>query len=167
MQQARLEGAGLQASVEWVPNPDRGGKLELLRSLSVFSVPARCGEAFGLYVLEALATGVPVVAPRAGAFPEVLAKTGGGRLHEPEDVDSLVEGLEGLLGDPAAARALGAEGRRGVLAGYSAGHMAERLMAVLEGRDAGAGGAGGSAEQGGALVGAQVERARAGAGHGQ
>jgi glycosyltransferase involved in cell wall biosynthesis len=35
-------------------------------------VPATYGEAFGLYVIEALACGVPVVQPRSGAFPELI-----------------------------------------------------------------------------------------------
>jgi len=68
----KIAGQGQQAAVDWLPNLDRAAKAEFLRSLSVFSVPATYGEAFGLYVLEAQATGVPVVQPRHGAFPEVL-----------------------------------------------------------------------------------------------
>ena len=76
----RLRAGGLLADAEFRPNLDRAGKLEFLRSLSVFSVPALYGEAFGLYVIEALAAGVPVVQPRAAAFPELLEATGGGVL---------------------------------------------------------------------------------------
>jgi glycosyltransferase involved in cell wall biosynthesis len=69
--------------VEFCPNLDRPAKLAFLHSLTVFSVPALYGEAFGLYVIEALAAGVPVVQPRTAAFPELLEATGGGLLCDP------------------------------------------------------------------------------------
>ena len=47
----------------------------------------------GLFLLEAMACGVPVVQPGHGAFPEMLAKTSGGILVEPDDTQSLAEGL--------------------------------------------------------------------------
>src|SRR5262249_43884785 len=74
----RLEAAGVSESVEFCPNLDRAKKLEFLRSLSLFSVPARYGEAFGLYLIEAMAAGVPVVQPRTASFPELIDATGGG-----------------------------------------------------------------------------------------
>ena len=67
-------------------------------------MPARCPEAFGLYVIEALAAGVPVVQPRSGAFPELIEATGGGVLCEPEDPESLAQTLEALLLAPEHAR---------------------------------------------------------------
>jgi glycosyltransferase involved in cell wall biosynthesis len=80
---ARLEAAGCLADAEFRPNLDRAAKLEFLRSLTVFSVPALYGEAFGLYVIEAMAAGVPVVLPRTAAFPEIIEATGGGVLYDP------------------------------------------------------------------------------------
>ena len=56
----RLEKAGVGGDVDFVPNPSRAAKLDFLRTLSVFSVPATYSEAFGLYLIEALASGVPV-----------------------------------------------------------------------------------------------------------
>src|SRR5437588_2106777 len=78
--QAQLRAAGLSGQARFLPNVDRLTKVALLQSLSVFSVPARYGEGFGLYVLEALAAGTPVVQPRCAAFPELLELTGGGVL---------------------------------------------------------------------------------------
>ena len=48
----------------------------------MFSVPSRYPEAFGLYVIEALAAGTPVVLPKSGAFPEIVEDTGGGIIYE-------------------------------------------------------------------------------------
>src|SRR5213076_471033 len=95
----RLSKAGLLGDVEFHPNLNRTAKLNFLRSLSIFSVPALYGEAFGLYVIEAMAAGVPVVQPRAAAFPELIEATGGGVLYEPGDVEALADALEGLLLD--------------------------------------------------------------------
>jgi glycosyltransferase involved in cell wall biosynthesis len=120
----RLEEKGLLGEVTFLPNPDRAAKLEFLRSLSVFSVPARYGEAFGLYVIEALAAGVPVVLPRKGAFPEIIEATGGGTLCPPNDPKALAAAVEQLLLDPDRARALGAAGRHAVFDKFSSAAMA-------------------------------------------
>src|SRR6266581_1113666 len=96
----RLTANGLMSAVEFHRNLDRAAKLAFLRSLTVFSVPALYGEAFGLYVIEAMAAGVPVVQPRAAAFPELIEATGGGVLCAPNDPQALADGIEGLLLDP-------------------------------------------------------------------
>ncbi|NIP97605.1 MAG: glycosyltransferase family 4 protein, partial [Akkermansiaceae bacterium] len=53
----------------------REEKEEFLRGLSILSVPVTFPEAFGLYVVEAMASGVPVVQPDTAAFPEVISAT--------------------------------------------------------------------------------------------
>src|SRR5881628_1983678 len=127
----RLKTNGVLHDVEFHLNPDRAAKLELLRSLTVFSVPALYGEAFGLYVIEALASGLPVVQPRAASFPELIEATGGGVLYEPGDVKALADGVEGLLLNPERLRALGDAGRKSALRDFSAGLMAENIARLL------------------------------------
>lgn len=95
----KLAAAGFASDVDFLPNVDRAGKAAFLRSLSVLSVPALYGEAFGLYVLEALAAGVPVVQPRHAAFPEVLGATGGGTLYDAGRPAALADALEAALLD--------------------------------------------------------------------
>lgn len=128
----RLADVGALEDVRILPNCSRAEKLDLLASVTVFSVPAGYGEAFGLYVLEALASGVPVVQPRSGAFPELLAATGGGRLCRPDDADDLARELGALLRSPAEARALGARGRDAVRSRFTMDRMAEQVAAALE-----------------------------------
>ena len=135
----RLQASGLLGEVEFHPNLDRASKLEFLRSLSVFSAPARYGEAFGLYVIEALAAGVPVVQPRTAAFPELIEATGGGVLCGAGDAMALAEAVEELLLNPTRARALGEAGRRAVFQRFSAEAMAQatlRVYAELAGKAA-------------------------------
>ncbi|MHC5002369.1 MAG: glycosyltransferase family 4 protein [Planctomycetota bacterium] len=120
----RLRDAGLLDDVTFSPNIDRDEKWRFLRSLSVLSVPATYGESFGLYVIEALAAGVPVVQPRHGAFPELIEATGGGLLCEPDDASSLAEGLATVLADADRARALGERGRQAVHDRFTSDRMA-------------------------------------------
>ena len=68
-------------------------KLAFLAALDVLSVPATYDEPKGMFLLEAMASGVPVVQPRRGAFTEIVEKTGGGLLVEPDDPAALADGL--------------------------------------------------------------------------
>ena len=74
-QRSKLSRAGLDQHFSISPNISREEKLEFLKNLTVFSVPARYPEAFGLYVVEAMLAGTPVVLPASGAFPEIIDST--------------------------------------------------------------------------------------------
>lgn len=126
----KLENAGVLADVTVTANPNRTAKLAMLQGLSVFSVPATYGESFGLYILEALAAGVPVVQPRHGAFEELLAATGGGILCEPDDPARLAEQIEALLVDENRRRTLGDEGQRNVFERFSDDRMAKEVASL-------------------------------------
>jgi glycosyltransferase involved in cell wall biosynthesis len=130
----RLAEAGYIGEVAFFPNLSRVEKLDFLGALSVFSVPARYGEAFGLYLIEAMAAGVPVVQPRTAAYPEVIESTGGGLLCEPGDPNSLADAIEQLLLNPPQARALGEAGRNAVLEKFNARVMAEETLRAFEAR---------------------------------
>jgi glycosyltransferase involved in cell wall biosynthesis len=127
-QKARLRQAGLLEFAEFLPNISREEKIGFLKSLSVLSVPASYGEAFGLYLLEAMACGVPVVQPRVAAFPEILEATGGGVLVDDNSVAALANGLEELLLDVPKRLSLGAAAHRAVHGDYSMERMAARFL---------------------------------------
>ncbi|MGQ9590776.1 MAG: glycosyltransferase family 4 protein [Planctomycetota bacterium] len=120
-----LASQGLARRVEILGTLERREKIEFLRSLDVFSVPSVVPEAKGIFVLEALACGVPVVEPAHGAFVELVEATGGGLLAEPGSARDLAEKLAKLLADPALRRELGERGRAAVLERFSARRMAE------------------------------------------
>jgi glycosyltransferase involved in cell wall biosynthesis len=128
----RLAEAGVAGAVELAPDFHEEHKLGFLRSCSVISVPTRRGEAFGLFVLEALACGVPVVLPDHGAFPELIEATGGGALCRPNDPADLARALEELLGEPARLAELGRRGRQAVLEKFTAGGMAAAVERVCQ-----------------------------------
>ena len=71
----RLSSWGLAAEFHYAGTVDREAKARFLQSLDVLSVPSGYHEPKGLYLLEAMASGVPVVQPNHGAFPEMLRKT--------------------------------------------------------------------------------------------
>lgn len=131
-QKNKLEAAGLSSLVEWQPNITREEKEEFLRGLTLFSVPVTYPEAFGLYLIEAMASGVPVVNPDASSFSEIAATTGGGIPVPPGDPAALARGWEHLLNDPEALRAIGERGRRGVEARYSVGAMKDGFVKLAE-----------------------------------
>ena len=116
---------------------DRQEKIRFLQSLDVLSVPGGYREPKGLYLLEAMACGVPVVQPRRGAFPEIIQKTSGGILVEPDNPDSLAEALLSIWTNRPRAEELARNGLEGVRRHYSAAVMATRTLEVYAGLPAG------------------------------
>jgi glycosyltransferase involved in cell wall biosynthesis len=131
-QRRRIEGAGLADSFEHVESPDHASKVRFLQSLDVLSVPTVYREPKGLYVLEALANGVPVVQPRHGSFPELIEATGGGLLVEPSDADALAEALRGLASEPERGREMGRKGQQAVRDRFTAERMTRDTVSVYE-----------------------------------
>ncbi len=128
----RLTIAGFGGEFTYRGALDREQKIGFLRSLDVFSVPTVYVEPKGLFLLEAMACGVPVVQPRHGAFPEMLAKTSGGVLVQPDDTQSLAEGIYKLWKYPALRVELGQNAFDGVRAHYSVANSADRMLEVYE-----------------------------------
>ena len=126
----KLATAGVLGDVDFLDTFDRNAKHDFLRSLSVLTVPEQGPVAYGLYVLESLAMGVPVVEPALGCFPETVEMTGGGLLYEPGTAETLAEAIAPLLREPQAARTLGAAGREGLSRTFRIEHTAANTMEV-------------------------------------
>jgi glycosyltransferase involved in cell wall biosynthesis len=84
---------------------------ELLRSASVAAVPSRWYENMPLAVLEAFASGLPVVGTALGGVPELIEPGVDGAIVPPNDPGALGEALAGLVNDPDGAMAMGRRGR--------------------------------------------------------
>ena len=131
--------------------PDRGRLQERVRALGlservvltgfVSNVPAvlplfvllalpSFTEGLPLTVLEAMRTGLPVVATRVGGVPAVLGNDVAGVLVEPNDTAGLTEALGRLVDDHELRRALGAAGRRRLIERFSSAAMADRYEAL-------------------------------------
>ena len=128
----RLRENGVFESVEFHPNLTREEKVAFFKDLTVFSAPALYGETFGLYVIEAMAAGVPVVQPRHAAFPEIIEATGGGLLCEPGSAASLADEIESLITNPNKAREMGGHARSQVQEHFNVDVMAEQIVAVYQ-----------------------------------
>lgn len=128
----RLSAAGLDPFVDFHGEVNHDRKCRLLRACDVFSVPTIYHEAKGLYVLEALAQGAPVVQPAHGSFPELVEATGGGLLCKPCDADDLARTIAGLIDDADLRRRLGETGRRAVREAFTDERMAEAAWKVFE-----------------------------------
>lgn len=131
-QRARLASAGLTDHVIWRPNLTAEEKIRFLQSLTLLSVPATYGEAFGLYVLEALACGVPVVEPDHAGLAELVTATGGGILYDHSTAAALADALDSLLHNPSLAISLARVGYTTVHQRFTADVMAENFERVCQ-----------------------------------
>ena len=136
----KLAAADLESDYENCGSPDRRAKLELLKTLDVFSVPTDFLEPKGLYALEALAAGVPVVLPAHGAFPEMIDATGGGILVPPKNPRAWADAIESLIRKPDHRLTLSQQGQQAVHLYRNSASMAastgEVIRNVLEKRRA-------------------------------
>lgn len=118
--------------VEYVNSPTFEDKVRFLSSLDVLCVPSLYHEAKGFYVLESLACGVPVVLPRHGSFPEMVEKTGGGLLFQPNDRADLLQKIMSLIENDTLRSKLGSNGQAAVAKHYSAKLMRQRTWTLFE-----------------------------------
>ena len=128
----RIATLGLDADVEFLTEFNQQDRVRFLQTLSVMSVPETRPVAYGLYVLEAWAAGIPVVQPDTGVFSELLAETPGGVLYQERTPAVLADALKGLLADPERAAQLGRQGRKGVVARFDAKDTTGELLDLYE-----------------------------------
>jgi glycosyltransferase involved in cell wall biosynthesis len=126
----RVAELDLTGIFDYVGEVSRAEKIDFLQAVDVLSVPTTYRDPKGLFVLEALANGIPVVQPAHGSFPEMIAATGGGLLFEPGSTESLADKLEQLLREPRTRHELGSHGANAIQAHFSDADMAEATLGV-------------------------------------
>ncbi len=125
-----MRDAGLSGEFHYHGALGREAKLRFFQKIDVLSIPTNYAEAKGLSVLEAMASGVPVVQPRWGSFPEIVERTGGGLMCEPNDAASLADAVHSLWKNPEQANDLAKRGAAGVRDHYTVSQMASRALEV-------------------------------------
>jgi glycosyltransferase involved in cell wall biosynthesis len=128
-----MKEAGLAGEFSYRGVLDREQKIAFLQNLDVLSVPATYDEPKGMFLLEAMGCGVPSVQPNRGAFPEIILKSSSGVLVQPDDPDSLANGIVSLYNDPALKEKLRQNGFENVRKYFSVAIMADRALEVYEG----------------------------------
>lgn len=131
-QRGKLREAGILGQVEFHEDFEEEGLREYFRKVSVVSVPVHRGEAFGIYQLECMISGVPVVQPALGAFPEIVELSGGGLIYQNNTPEALAKALMGLLDDPEQLARLSEAGHKGVQKHFHIEHQARRMMEVYQ-----------------------------------
>ncbi len=126
----QMKEAGLGDEFHYRGTLEREEKLDFLQQLDVLSMPTTYAEPKGLPVLEAMASGVPVVQPRCGSFPEIIEKTDGGLLFEPNDAQGLADAIHELWKNPEQANDMARRGSAGVHEHYSVARMADKVLDV-------------------------------------
>lgn len=132
LEQCFTAAKGHQSAISYVGSPaTHEEKVAFLNSIDVLSVPTEFLEPKGLYVLEALANGIPVVQPRHGAFPEIIEATQGGLLVTARDAHALADGLQQMIDVPSRLK-FAQDGWNNVRSRYSLEEMATRTLEIVE-----------------------------------
>ncbi|HOH29320.1 MAG TPA: glycosyltransferase family 4 protein [Candidatus Hydrogenedentes bacterium] len=130
--ETRLGNAGFLEDTEIDWNFQSAPGEAFFRGLTVMCTPSREGEAFGMHIIEAMARGIPVVQPRAGAYPELIGDGESGILYDPETPHGLTDTLRAMLTRPEEARRLGGQGYLRARELFSAERMAVEMIALYE-----------------------------------
>ena len=130
--EAEIDAWGLASDIHYRGELDLEHKVEFLQKLDLFVVPAEYDDPKGMSLIEAMACGVPIVAPRRGTYTELLTRTGGGLLVEPENATVLEDILLRLDSDRANLAKLGRQAAEGVRQHYNMSEMTIRALDVYQ-----------------------------------
>ncbi len=131
-QKAKLVNAGIRSFAHFWEGFEIEHRTHFLKRVQLMSVPVRNGEAFGIYLSEAMASGIPVVQPNLGAFPEIVNTAGGGIIYEPNTPEALCKTLQSLLDDQPLINKLSVEARKSVEEHFDINKQAEKMIAVYQ-----------------------------------
>jgi glycosyltransferase involved in cell wall biosynthesis len=128
----KLKKSNFLQDVEFVDDFYGDALDNFFAGLSVLTVPVLKGEAFGLYQLEAMASGIPVVQPALGAFPEVVEVTGGGAIFHPNTPEALATKLAEVLSQPEKLKQMSFSGRKAIEEKFNNKILTENMVKIYE-----------------------------------
>jgi len=131
-QKKKLEKAGILQDVAFTEEYEGETKLTYFNDLTLLTVPVLKGEAFGLYLLEALSAGIPIVQPDLAAFPEIVSETGGGDVFSPNSPEALSQKWAEILEHPERLEKWSVDGRANVEEKYSMKKLTLQMVSVYE-----------------------------------
>ncbi len=131
-QKGKIAADGLADDVLWVDEFEGEARQQFFDTVRLVSVPVLNGEAFGLYQLECMASGIPMVQPALGAFPEVVNGSGGGVVYSPNTPAELARAWEQLILDNEKLHQLSAAAVSGVKAYFDIYRQAAKLTEVYK-----------------------------------
>lgn len=124
--------AGLEKDVFWVDEFEGIERQKFFDTVRIISVPVLNGEAFGLYQLEAMASGIPMVQPALGAFPEVIEISEGGIIYGENTPEKLAEALANLILDTEKIQELGDKAINGVASHFDIHVQAKKMVDIYQ-----------------------------------
>jgi spore coat protein SA len=122
------------ANLEFVPYTFGSALADAFRAADIFCCPSIWEEPFGMVNVEAMATGLPVVATRMGGIPEIF-EDGGARLVPANDAEAIAQAIERLIANPEERRRMGEAGLKSFQRRFSWGAVREtydRLIAEAQ-----------------------------------
>ncbi len=129
-QKQKIADAGVDKDVIFLENFDNEHRHIFFERVSVLSVPVRNGEAFGIYLTEAMASGIPAVQPSLGAFPEIIEPGGGGLLCGENTPLKLAAALEKVLGNKKVLEEMSRKAREGVEEKFNINTQSAKLVGI-------------------------------------
>jgi glycosyltransferase involved in cell wall biosynthesis len=127
-----IRKAGLETQVVFHEDFEGEGRMEFFSKVILASVPVRNGEAFGIYLTELMASGIPIIQPALGAFPEIVEKSEGGLVYTPNQPDVLAEEWAKVLSNPGLLSQLSIRARKGVEQYFDISVHTEEMIQVYQ-----------------------------------
>ncbi|MEI7595623.1 MAG: glycosyltransferase family 4 protein [Bacteroidota bacterium] len=126
----KLKSNNVFNDVEFIDDFRTSQLNDFFKKVTVLSVPVLKGEAFGLYLLEALASGIPIVQPNISAFPEIIDKSKAGVVYSPNTSEALAEKLSVVLLNIESINEMGINGRKAVEEKFNLRNSTEMLIDI-------------------------------------
>jgi len=131
-QKHKIKENNLEDSFEIMPEFEGDTRHDFFKKVALISVPVRIGEAFGMYLLESMASGVPVAQPALGAFPEIIERSGGGVTYMPNSPEKLSETWADLLSNAEKLEKLSHDGCEGTKKYFNIHNHAAEIIGLYE-----------------------------------
>jgi glycosyltransferase involved in cell wall biosynthesis len=128
----KFKRAGVTDDIQMNPSLYREDIRAFFNGMTLLCVPARQGESFGSYILESMASGIPVVQPSLGGYPEIIENTGGGITYSENNPLALKEALSELLDAPERIKRLGRQGLESVNRDYTSERFIKDLIKIYK-----------------------------------